>query len=150
MRPLILAVLLSWAGVSNAASLLYQDDLTPERFPEAAERIRQLMEPGQVHGNLAPTLKRLVSHRLGRIENQLANPHSRDRQQHLALRRHLKSVNDLLVSSRTSASSEVYCRRQQTTNSRLVQVICYDRQEVEEKSFETRLFFNEKATTRAG
>jgi hypothetical protein len=141
MRLLVLPVLLAFAGIGHAGSLLYRADLIPEQFPDAAERIRELMQPGQVHGPLSPTLKQLVLDRLDRIAQQLEQPHANSRRQQLALERHLKSVNDLLATGRTSPDSKIYCRRQQTTGSKVVQVICYDRDEVEEKAFETRNSF---------
>lgn len=150
MRLLVLIALLLFAGVGNAGALLYNDDLNSERFADAAERIRELMRPGQVHGPLSPTLKRLVLHRLDRIEQQLKQPYGRERRQQLALERHLKSVNDLLATGRTDPDSQVYCRRQQTTGSKIVQVICYEREEVEEKMWETKLSFFKHVTCSGG
>lgn len=120
-----------------ASDLLSRDDLTPERFSAASQRIQELLIPEAVHGNLAAAQKTLVLQRLHRIQRQLAQPLDDPRQQELALERHLRGVNEILATSRTGASSEVFCRRERRTGSNRVQVVCYDRDEVEEKRHET-------------
>lgn len=137
------ALLLLLANSAFASNLLHREDLSPDRFPTAAQRIQGLLVPEAVHGDLAASQKTLVLQRLNRIQRQLDRPLSNPRQQELALERHLVSVNEILATSRTAANSEVYCRRQKSTGSNRVQVVCYDRDEVEEKIAESRNSFRE-------
>lgn len=133
MRILFGIAVLTLSTAVMAGSLLTRDELAAESSPGAAARIQGLLVPESVHGDLAATQKTLVLQRLPRIQKQLENP----RRQEFALERHLRSVNEILATSRTSAGSDVYCRRQATGSNR-VQVVCYDREEVEEKAEETR------------
>lgn len=138
MKSIFAVAILMLVGNVHASDLLTRAELSPEVFPAASERLRTLLMPGQVHGDLAATQKTLVLQRLRRIQTQLDQPERTERRQQLALERHLKSVNDILATGRTAANSEVVCRRQKTTGSNRVEVICYDRAEVDAKTEETR------------
>jgi hypothetical protein len=141
---LLMFVIATLSAPIYANSLLQRDDLTVQRFPAAAERIQQLLIPDAVHGDLAASQKTLVLQRLRRIQQQLDQPHPNSRQQELLLERHLLSVNEILATSRTASTSEMYCRRERRTGSNRVQVVCYDRDEVEEKADEARRSFRQR------
>lgn len=118
----------------QADGLLYWDDLTTDAFPEASGRIIQMMQPGTVHGNLGSVRRGRVERLLSDIQRRLDRPHRDPNRQELALRRDLKSINELLATSRTAQRSEMVCRRDRRLGSNISETACMNRKEVEERA----------------
>ncbi len=118
--------------------LLYWDDLTAEAFPEASERIVEMMQPGAVHGNVGSVRSNRVLGQLAAIQEQLDRPHRDPTRQDLRLRRHLKSINEILATSQTSQRSEMVCRRDRRLGSNISETYCMSRAEIERRAQQDR------------
>lgn len=134
----------------GSGHLLYRQELSSELFPAARSRIENLFAPGEIHASLGNTRQRQVLRHLEQIERLLESPLPSPKRQSSRLELHLRKVNEMLVSGRLSASSEVICRREARSGSRRPQTFCYDREEMEEIAQEHRAMLRETKCRLAG
>lgn len=133
--------LMFFVGVSFALPVsaneffLATEDLTPEAFPAAAERVRtDMADQRGPYSRLSTAEVERVDRLLDRLEAALADdsPSAGTR-----VRRYQASINKVLTAAvPTSNTTEYLCRKEKLVGSHRRATRCYDRQELDETSRE--------------
>lgn len=109
--------------------LLRTAELTPARFPGAADGLRQQLRSGE-HRLLSPAQKQRIEVSLIAIQAELDGdrPSAGNR-----IARHQRRINELLVAplSARHAGSELVCQRQKRVGTNIPETRCITREEAE-------------------